>query len=318
MKAFFKKRLFLLICVLAAPACDSSPDDNALTNVEKRSALLAEVKRSVQSMEEADMAQALTGMEHRDSRVRERAVKRLAELAVEASQATDASRTPDTSKAKDAFVKALKDESKRVRIAAATALGQIRDTSAIDPLIFALADSDPAVRLWVGKALRRFGDEGIAKLISCMAFDSAFVDASYRDLAGETVPIRRIAKELLASIGKPVVPLLIQALTKEKNEGILHNVSGVLGKIGPDAKDALPALIAAFNTTDVEMRVNVVSDIGKIGDLHPDVVPLLKNAVMDPDPKVAAAARQALRTVNKGPANRRISKPEQVENPDVF
>ncbi|HOL55553.1 MAG TPA: HEAT repeat domain-containing protein, partial [bacterium] len=54
---------------------------------------------------------------------------------------------------------ALNDKEWTVRSSAAEALGKIKDTRAIDPLIKVLADKDIAVRLSVIEALGEIGDK---------------------------------------------------------------------------------------------------------------------------------------------------------------
>jgi HEAT repeat protein len=54
---------------------------------------------------------------------------------------------------------ALRDESARVRISAAEALGQVRDLNSVDPLIRSLDDGERAVRVAVIRALGQINDE---------------------------------------------------------------------------------------------------------------------------------------------------------------
>lgn len=56
-----------------------------------------------------------------------------------------------------ALLKALSDPDAKVRVAAAEALGQAHEKSAIDPLTVALLDMDPEVRLAAGRALLGMG-----------------------------------------------------------------------------------------------------------------------------------------------------------------
>jgi hypothetical protein len=56
------------------------------------------------------------------------------------------------------------------------------------------------------------------------------------------------------------------------------------------------------------MRINVISDIGKIGDRHPEVMPILKKASSDPDRKVARAGKRAMRTIEKASDKKKKAK----------
>jgi len=98
------------------------------------------------------------------------------------------------------LISALKDESWRVRQAAAYALGEIKDPRAVEPLISALKDSDWRVRRGVAYALREIKDpRAVEPLIS------ALKDSDWR--------VRQAAVIVLGEIKDPrAVEPLISAL----------------------------------------------------------------------------------------------------------
>ena len=80
----------------------------------------------------------------------------------------------------------------------------------------------------------------------------------------------REAADLLAEIGKPAVNLLIQGLkhdggAKHDNAHTHSCAARALGKIGPDAKAAVPALTNALKEENIFVRHEAVSALGSIG-----------------------------------------------------
>ena len=73
-----------------------------------------------------------------------------------------------------------------------------------------------------------------------------------------------------------------------------------LGRIGPAAKDAVPALIAALKDEDGDVRMEVVRTLREIGPAAEDAVPALITALKDEIWDVRGSAANALREI--GPA----------------
>ena len=79
--------------------------------------------------------------------------------------------------------------------------------------------------------------------------------------------VRWYAAEALGRIGpdaKESVPALIDALKKDKDDYVRGAADEVLGRIGPDAKKAVPALIGALKDKDDEVRGAADEALGKI------------------------------------------------------
>lgn len=87
----------------------------------------------------------------------------------------------------DFLLLALKDEDKRVRIAAANALGEIGDSRSIDALINLLADSDKDLRFISASLLGKIGDPRAR-------------DALSRACTDENCFVRIMAREALSRI----------------------------------------------------------------------------------------------------------------------
>ncbi len=88
----------------------------------------------------------------------------------------------------DFLLLALKDEDKRVRIAAANALGDIGDTRSVDALITLLFDGDKDLRFISASLLGKIGDLRAREPLS-------------RACADENCFVRVMARESLSRIG---------------------------------------------------------------------------------------------------------------------
>ncbi|MDD5307975.1 MAG: HEAT repeat domain-containing protein [Deltaproteobacteria bacterium] len=276
--------LAALVAVACAPVDERPPPDLA-----SRNKALDAAREQIWIMGRAGPERAMEGLAHADPRVRRAAAKRLGALGASAALAVPS------------LVRRLEDGDRFAACQAAMALADIGDPAAIPGLVEALANDTPEVRVWAGKSLIRFGDPAVKVLMESLGSDSPISALTYSDLRGEPVSIRMAVKDTLAAMGPKAVPGLIAALEND-DRSVRLNASGVLGRMGPAARDAIPALIKALESDDPNMRMNAAGDLGKIGDLDPALVPALKVAAGDKDPKVAEAARNALRTI--GPANR--------------
>ena len=115
------------------------------------------------------------------------------------------------------LVESLKDESWRVRLEAASALGQIGDEKATGPLISAFEDGDPAVRWSAMQAFTGIGEVAVEPLVEALR---------HRQLS-----VRTLAAGALGNIRdkRAVEPLL--ELLKSKNASFRHNIAEALKKI---------------------------------------------------------------------------------------
>jgi HEAT repeat protein len=99
--------------------------------------------------------------------------------------------------------------------------------------------------------------------------------------AGVRVRILHAASEA----GSAAVPALIEAL---KNEKAAYWACLVLREIGPEAKDAAPALAAKLQDPNPEIRREAALTLGALGDAAIPVVPQLAVAVNDEQTRGAA------------------------------
>jgi HEAT repeats len=75
---------------------------------------------------------------------------------------------------------------------------------------------------------------------------------------------RSAAIDYLATVGKPAVPALIQAL-QDSDPQVRSSAAIILGKIGPVAAQAAPVLLRTIDDQDATVRSHAVQAIKKIG-----------------------------------------------------
>jgi HEAT repeat protein len=108
------------------------------------------------------------------------------------------------------------------------------------------------------------------------------------------------ALQAMAAAALPAVPGLIECLRSGTKEDQIH-AAVVIGKIGPEAKAAVPALIVLLE--DEATRLTAARALGVIGPEAKDAVPALRGALIDPQRMVREAAAHALEAINpKAPA----------------
>jgi HEAT repeat protein len=107
---------------------------------------------------------------------------------------------------------------------------------------------------------------------------------------------RSRAVDALGRIGrdaKDAVPAVILAL-RDQDAVVRRTAADVLGKIEPGAEDAAPALIAALNDQDVSVRRTAADVLARIGSGAKDAAPALIAALNDQDEWVRRIAAGAL------------------------
>lgn len=177
----------------------------------------------------------------------------------------------------------LRDDSPAIRAHAAHALGQIgsRAKRAAGPLAKLVFDKDPVVRREAINAYRliRPGPE-----VSIPLFTKLFEEAD---------PELRIhVMSAMAEQGKEAVPPLTKALANEK---ATYWACLVLAEIGPDAQEAVPALVEVLNTDErPEVRREAAIAIAAVGPGAASAVPALANAMEEDRELMGGPAAYAL------------------------
>ena len=139
------------------------------------------------------------------------------------------------------LISALRDDHEDVRAAAAGALSQMgrRSKPAVPALIVALRDKNERVRDWAAQALWRIGPDAKAAVPQLI---EAFQNK--KDVYGRW----RFAQALggIRQEAKDAVPALVEGL-QDTDDFVRRSAAIALREIGPGAKAAMPALIAAAN-----------------------------------------------------------------------
>jgi HEAT repeat protein len=181
----------------------------------------------------------------------------------------------------------LRDQSAEVRAHAAHALGEIGDPAkpAAAAITLLLKDNDQTVRRQAVKALGAIkpGPQVMIPLFVQLMEDP---DAGVR---------QRILRAV-AEAGPVAVPGLIEAL---KNEKAVYWACVILRDIGPEAKDAAPALTALLKSPRAEVRREAVLALGAIGPEARSADSQL--AALLEDPEVQEAATLALGQIGRLP-----------------
>ena len=200
---------------------------------------------------------------------RVRAVRTLGNLGTPARKAV-----PD-------LAKVLREGRPELRSAAAKALGQI-GKPAVPVLIEALRDEDGAVRLQTARALGRAGPdakEAVAALIASLKDGRESVRQAAADALGEMGPDAKEAASPLTRLFHDPSPQMRQ------------HARAALGQIGPTAVEPL---CAALNADKREVRLDALQTLALFGREAKAAVPSLRQALQDDDPKIRAAAADAL------------------------
>ncbi|MGA2066611.1 MAG: HEAT repeat domain-containing protein [Thermoguttaceae bacterium] len=103
------------------------------------------------------------------------------------------------------------------------------------------------------------------------------------------------AAEALARVGRAAVPILLAVLQKGNQDGRKYAAMG-LGRLGPDALDAIPALMAALPGAGPGLQTELLKAIGKIGTDDPRVA----EQIMECARTVGIDSNEALATALDG------------------
>jgi len=118
--------------------------------------------------------------------------------------------------------------------------------------------------------------------------------------------------EALSRMGQPAVPVLIDALKSNcRNNYLVQEAAATgLGKIGPEAREAVPTLIAMLKKDDKDVRRRACQVLGKIGPEARAAVPALKEALKDKNDSVRESAAWAFVRIDPDTA-----KQEGIQDP---
>lgn len=161
--------------------------------------------------------------------------------------------------------------------------------------------------------LLRFFLAAAVSVSSALGFQTetdARIQAAVQNLKSADESIRAEACNFLAETGKAAVPVLKEALKDREIRGI---VIFLLGRIGADAKDALPPLTEFLKDEDKNIRAKTAEALGKIG---PETIPALLKALKDKEAVVRLRAVQALGRLGSAAKDVSSSVVDMLQDPD--
>jgi len=167
-------------------------------------------------------------------------------------------------------------------------LGWDRDRSTPDPFSFhELTDLEVgATAVFVSARVRVNPLEIVDFLLGCVGLDIAGDDPTEAELAAEEAYRRqeeadRRQEEAFAKKCPPPILALIKRL-RHYDPYVCDRAAVALGKIGPEVKVAVPALIRALKRGEqVRWSLTAADALGEIGPVTDDVVPALIGALKD-------------------------------------
>jgi HEAT repeat protein len=136
------------------------------------------------------------------------------------------------------LIEALGDTDPETRLKVAMALGAL-GRPAVPALSEALRHPDPLARINAARALLRIGPEAreaIPALAQALRDDDPLVD--------------KMVIAALERIGVEAVPILHEALRERKEVSIRAGILASLARLGPQAKETVPTLVAIFKDAD--------------------------------------------------------------------
>ncbi|MEA1950615.1 MAG: HEAT repeat domain-containing protein [Planctomycetota bacterium] len=164
----------------------------------------------------------------------------------------------------DALVGQLESDSAQIQAHAAHALGQIGpQAKAAGVALVSLVVSE-------NETLRR---EAVRALAKIRPGPKVVVPALAKLLADGSGAVRTSALHAIAEVGPPAVPMLIEALGNEKTD---YWAMLVLAELGPEAKDAVPALTEQLSSERTENCREAMICLGKIGPASASAIPALE------------------------------------------
>ncbi|HEY9869926.1 MAG TPA: HEAT repeat domain-containing protein [Candidatus Obscuribacterales bacterium] len=175
------------------------------------------------------------------------------------------------------------------------------ETWAAHALIDPIQDS---VETLIGALQYNCGDKRVQEKVRSIAASRlgelkavAAINALKQTLQDPEYGTRLSATCALGDIGKPALPILIDALNVEDPWGVVFT----LGKMGPAAKPAVPHLVPLLHHKDWRIRIETIRTLSSIGSVGLAVGARLVVALLtDPEKLVRDAAREALKSVRGG------------------
>lgn len=193
---------------------------------------------------------------------------------------------PDAEAGVAFFSQALLSRIPEARMAAARLLGdylpQARDAAAA--LRTAMGDGDAGVRAAAARALGKVALEdlpiAVPLLIDALADEDKAVHES-SVIAFRWLHRQYQHKKRIAEIGPAQVDILVASIASDSPE-IRKLALRIVRRIGPSAKDAVPAVVAALDDHEIEVRSYAIRALYSFPNHARQVTPILLDLLTDP------------------------------------
>lgn len=159
---------------------------------------------------------------------------------------------------------------------------------------------------WIGHAAKevlpyliqtmKYDESDIVREHAVAALGKVGLEQAQIPILIETLKDNRISwkvSNILAEMGKPATPYLIEAL-ENKNERISMGAANALGIMGSNARDAAPALLKALKNTDEKYRHSFAYALVRVGPADMESIPILIQALKNKDERIRLSALDAL------------------------
>lgn len=221
---------------------------------------------------------------------------------------------PGAASAEAAVVKALDDETAAVRYAAALAAGKIGLKAALPKLKEQRGGDDAflnTVSAWAIAKISPDDEAAVKEAIELLVAGVKSDDVQARraaargifelnappEIVGEALvealqhadaQLQANIIDAVAALGAKAVPRIVERGLK--NEALRHTAVLALAEIGPDAKEAVPALVELLGSDDEELKRDAQYALGEIGPASKQAVPeLVKSLESENDELVTSA-----------------------------
>ena len=151
----------------------------------------------------------------------------------------------------------------------------------------------PAAEMRAAEVYQRMSPMKCVGMVVLAGLASAAVAAADDSVAGlikqlqdDKLEVRLQAADALANLGpdaKEAIPALTAALKGDKEAKVRAYAAFALKKMGAEAKEAVPALTDALKDKDEEVRSVAADALGQLGADAKSAVPALAEALKDPD-----------------------------------
>ncbi|MBN2561671.1 MAG: HEAT repeat domain-containing protein [Phycisphaerae bacterium] len=144
--------------------------------------------------------------------------------------------------------------------------------------------------------------EAIGTLGKIGKYSPAAIGAITNALTDPFQPVRAKAVRALAEIGstaKEAVPALISAWQTETDESVQKGIIDAFGLIGSQAKAAVPILVDVFRDKDPSLRWSAARSLGRIGPSAAEALPALEAASTNEADYVRKQALEAIQAIRR-------------------